>query len=75
MQYYQERSSIYEIRFYLLEWWKADDAAKAAAASEFVSDEDPLGFSLVVVEQLPSFDLLNLLKNTSHIFSLCMGSH
>ena len=34
----------------------------AKAASELVSDEDPLGFSLVVVEQLPSLDLLNLKK-------------
>ena len=59
---------------HLLEWWKAEEAAMAKAASELVSDEDPLGFSLVVVEQLPSLDLLNLKKECnisilSHLLS------
>ena len=47
-------------------------AARAAAANEFVSDEDPLGFSLAVVEQLPSFDLLNLMRLTT---STCSPSN
>ena len=44
---------------------KSDDAAKAAAANELVSDDDPLGFSLAVVEQLPSLALLNLMRLTT----------
>jgi hypothetical protein len=49
--------------------WKTEEAAKAAAARELVSDEDPLGFSLVVVEQLPSFDLLKRIRLTTSTLS------
>jgi len=46
-----------------LECWNV--AASAAAANELVSDDDPLGFSLAVVEQLPSLDLLNRIRLTT----------
>ena len=44
-------------------------SAKAAAANELVSDDDPLGFSLAVVEQLPNLALLNLMRLTTSTLS------
>lgn len=37
-----------------------------------MSEDDPLGFSLVVVEQLPSLDLLNRIKLTTSTLSPSM---